>query len=204
MKFKKRTLKWAMPISLTTSGLSLLWLLDEEKYGKDRYYLLLGYFLVCLIFTSLYIATHRKVEKLSNFVTPLIYQTIYPSSRLNKNTTKSDKTKRHDDAFIEKATRLILQNSSDVSFDVDSLGLALCMGHTKTAQEIKRITGLSPHQFIIKVKMDEALRLLTESPSLPISDIALQLGYSISGFNNVFKRYFKISPREARTRVSST
>jgi AraC-like DNA-binding protein len=110
-----------------------------------------------------------------------------------------DRMSDYDQDLKEKVLSHILQNPADASFGVDSLGQLLGLGRTKMFKEIKRITGMSPHHLILKVKMEEASRLLIEEPSLPITLIAKQLGYSLSGLEYAFKHYYGVSPKDVRT-----
>jgi AraC family transcriptional regulator len=61
-------------------------------------------------------------------------------------------------------------------------------------KEFRRIMGITPYQYILKMKMDRAKELLMEDDTRVI-DVAYQMGFSDqSHFTNTFKKYFGFSP----------
>ena len=64
----------------------------------------------------------------------------------------------------------------------------------------KEETGLSPINFLLKVRIERAKELLTETGS-KISDIALSVGFSNQQrFNEMFKKYTNLTPLQYRKR----
>lgn len=62
----------------------------------------------------------------------------------------------------------------------------------------KEEIGLSPINFLLKVRIDRAKELLVDT-SLKISDIALSVGFSNQQrFNEIFKKYAKVTPLQYR------
>ncbi len=60
----------------------------------------------------------------------------------------------------------------------------------------KRKTGLSPSQYLIRYRMQQAAYLLTEKHT-SVSVAAYSVGYSdIYTFSKIFKKHFSVSPRE--------
>ncbi|MBD2562453.1 MULTISPECIES: AraC family transcriptional regulator [Nostoc] len=65
----------------------------------------------------------------------------------------------------------------------------------------KRLMGISPHQYVIKCRVERAKFLLTYS-QLPIIEIALQVGCSSqSNFTNIFRKYVGITPKAYREMI---
>lgn len=65
-------------------------------------------------------------------------------------------------------------------------------------QLIKGATGMSLHQYVIHLRMMQAVRLLENMP-LPIAEIALRCGFcDLAYFSQYFKKYFGISPSKYR------
>jgi AraC family transcriptional regulator len=60
-------------------------------------------------------------------------------------------------------------------------------------------TGETPFDFLRRIRMATALRMLQEDPQGPVTEIALSVGYETpSAFNKVFKKTLHLSPREFR------
>ncbi|MDG4850740.1 helix-turn-helix domain-containing protein, partial [Peribacillus frigoritolerans] len=67
----------------------------------------------------------------------------------------------------------------------------------------KEKEGLSPIQYLIKIRLEEAKRLLTTS-NLSIQEIASNVGYSNPNyFNIVFKKFTGYSPGKYRKKFKS-
>ena len=61
-----------------------------------------------------------------------------------------------------------------------------------------QVTGITPHQYIVKQKINAAKKMLLESDTT-ITDIVINCGFSSqSYFNAIFKREFKITPNDYR------
>lgn len=59
----------------------------------------------------------------------------------------------------------------------------------------KEITGLSPIQYVKKIKLNKAIELLTYNKTT-VKVVAYELGYeSLSQFNREYKRMFGITPK---------
>lgn len=62
----------------------------------------------------------------------------------------------------------------------------------------KQSTGFTPHQYLLKCRIDQAKRLL-KTTNRSIADIAGQVGFvDQSHLNRHFKRYFGVSPSQCR------
>jgi AraC family transcriptional regulator len=59
----------------------------------------------------------------------------------------------------------------------------------------KAACGLTPHQYLLKSRVDQAAQLLRSS-QLPIADVAQQVGfYDQSRFTHVFRRWMGVTPK---------
>ena len=69
------------------------------------------------------------------------------------------------------------------------------------ARAFKEETGISPISYLLKVRIDRAKELLTDT-GLKISDIALSVGFSNQQrFNEMFKKYAKLTPLQHRKKL---
>jgi AraC family transcriptional regulator len=67
----------------------------------------------------------------------------------------------------------------------------------------KQQIGLTIHQYLARLRLFHALELLIAEPTLPVGDIALQLGfYSHSHFTAAFSQTFNLAPSDYRQQAS--
>lgn len=70
------------------------------------------------------------------------------------------------------------------------------------ARLFKHSTGLAPHQYVLKQRIDRAKTLLSET-ALPLAEIACRLGFaSQSHFTALFRRFTTITPKAYRESLS--
>lgn len=106
-----------------------------------------------------------------------------------------------DKELLTKCVNIVRENFENPDFDVTALASELCMGRSKLYMQFKQMTGLTPNEFILKVKLDEAMSLLTDHPELNITEISVRLGFSSPRyFSKSFKAFFGIAPQGVRSR----
>ena len=104
-----------------------------------------------------------------------------------------------DKELLAKCVHVIKENFDNRSFDVTTLASELCMGRTKLYMQFKQMTGLTPNEFILKVKLDEAMLLLSNHPELTVSEVSTRLGFSSPRyFSRVFRAFFGVVPQTIR------
>lgn len=102
-----------------------------------------------------------------------------------------------DQAFVDKATRLVLDNISDTSFTIDRLCQEMAMSRTLFYGRLKTLTGQSPQDFIRLLRLERAAALLHEG--IPVLDVSIQTGFvNAKYFSTVFKKHFGVSPSKYR------
>jgi DNA-binding response OmpR family regulator len=101
-----------------------------------------------------------------------------------------------DEQFVEKAVQYVEQNLTDANLDVGTLADYFHMSRSTLLRKIKAITGLSPSDFIKRIKMQCAGRML-KNKSTNISDVIIAVGYNDhKHFTTSFKEIFGITPSE--------
>ncbi|UVI28222.1 AraC family transcriptional regulator [Paenibacillus spongiae] len=99
---------------------------------------------------------------------------------------------------IQQAIRLLsLQYAQPVS--IEDLSRTLGYHRMHLSRMFKQATGLSPMKFLLKIRMERAVDLLTGSSHLSIDHIASSIGYADpSYFSKQFRKCFGVSPTEYR------
>ncbi|QIZ10324.1 AraC family transcriptional regulator [Priestia megaterium] len=82
--------------------------------------------------------------------------------------------------------------------DIEKLSWQVGLGRTMFFKEFRRLTGLTPNEFLNRLRIQSASDLL-RSTNKSMIDLAFASGFqSLSAFNKQFKRYTGLSPREYR------
>lgn len=108
-------------------------------------------------------------------------------------------TNQHDQRFLDKAVQILEKNIEDTDFDTTVWSKELGIGRTRLFDRIKRITGMTPNDYILQFKMNKAMGLLREHEELTISEIAYKLGFSNPAyFSKCFKKQVGVTPQQYR------
>lgn len=125
----------------------------------------------------------------------------YYAGKVIMETPALEAVNERDKEFLVKCVSIVRENFENLQFDVTMLASELCMGRSKLYMEFKGITGLTPNEFILKVKLDEAMLLLQNQLDLNISEISMRLGFSSPRyFSKSFKAFFGVTPQSVRSK----
>jgi len=98
------------------------------------------------------------------------------------------------DPLIGKALAL-MHSQPQHPWKVASLAHAIACSRSTFAARFTALVGEPPMEYLTRWRMQIAARLLTEEPSLYISDIAARVGYrSEAAFSKAFKRLMGVAP----------
>lgn len=98
-----------------------------------------------------------------------------------------------DQVFVEKATRLVLDNLSDTDFTIDRLCREMAMSRTLFYGKLKTLTGQGPQDFMRLIRLEQAALYLKQGDS--VLDVSVKTGFvNVKYFSTVFKKHFGVSP----------
>ena len=98
-----------------------------------------------------------------------------------------------DQAFVDKATRLVLAHLSDTDFNIDSLCREMAMSRTLFYGKLKTLTGQGPQDFMRLIRLEQAAMFLKQGDS--VLDVSVKAGFvNVKYFSTVFKKHFGVSP----------
>jgi len=102
---------------------------------------------------------------------------------------------------LARVTDYIRANLSK-PLNMDSLAKTCGLSQYRFAHNFKAATGLAPHQYVIRTRIEAATQLLRE-PDLSILEIAMQLGYRSTGqFSALFRRKTGVLPSQYRASLN--
>ena len=104
-----------------------------------------------------------------------------------------------DQKLLDKVVRIVKDNFDNPDFDMNNLAVELGMGRSKMFAHLKKVTGLTPNELTLKLKLEEALRMLQEESQYNVSEISYKLGFtSPRYFSRCFKSFYGVSPQNYR------
>jgi AraC-like DNA-binding protein len=99
-------------------------------------------------------------------------------------------------ANLEKTLRQDLSHQ----WTVDEMAALVGLGTTAFTEKVKAYTGFSPLNYLINIRISEAIKLL-KRPDVNVTNIALETGfYSSQHFSTTFKKLTGYTPGEFRKR----
>ncbi|NDV83625.1 two-component regulator propeller domain-containing protein [Bacteroides sp. 51] len=106
-------------------------------------------------------------------------------------------TNSADHQFMEQCIICIEQNLDNPDFDVNMFAQAMNAGRTKLFLKIKGITGQTPNDFILNIRLKKAQTLLKQTDTKTVSEIAYEVGFnSPSYFIKCFRELFGVTPAQ--------
>jgi len=101
-----------------------------------------------------------------------------------------------DQSFLLKVTEYIIQNISNLEFNVEMLGDKMALSSRQLQRKLIGITGHSPNMFIRSVRLNRAAELLRNKAG-NVTEIAYDVGFNnLSWFAKSFKEQFGVLPSE--------
>ena len=98
--------------------------------------------------------------------------------------------------LLDNILKAVEDNLSEPDFDVQHLAEKVNMSRSTLTRKLKAITGLTPLEYIRRVKMQHACRMLKNSHTT-VNEVALALGYyNRKYFTACFKEEYGLTPSE--------
>lgn len=102
-----------------------------------------------------------------------------------------------DSEWLETFEAYVQKHFASDILSVTSLAYEFALSESTLLRQLKRLTGLSPLQYIQEVKLNEAWRLLESRTCNSIAQVASKVGYdNARSFTRIFKQRFGKLPSE--------
>ena len=102
-----------------------------------------------------------------------------------------------DEEFLAQAERLVLEHLDEPGFGVEELAAGMNYSSRQLARLLKELTGLSPVQFLLEIRLQRAYQLLKSKRYRTVSEVRYAVGIeSASYFSKKFSERFGVRPSE--------
>lgn len=181
---------WQLPIILLTAK-------NKEEDKTEAY----------AVGADAYITKPFKFDELEVRINALLanrkkmIEKIQAEVSLQTNTESETQTALHlsnpDQAFITRATEVVMQHLADGDYNRESFAKDMVMSESTLYNKVKATTGQTVIAFITSIRLKEAQRIIQSNPNILISDVATQVGFNTPKyFSKCFKKEFGIFPKE--------
>ena len=100
-----------------------------------------------------------------------------------------------DKEILDRAMAVIEQHLDDTEFNVNVFAREMAMARTNLFTKLKAITGQTPNDFILTIRLKKGAMMLRNNPELNITEISDRIGFSSSRyFSKCFKDVYHVSP----------
>lgn len=129
--------------------------------------------------------------------------TLFSSSIVSKQSIVQESISKLDNEFINKLTHIIEENLEIEQLNIAQIAEQMNMSHSSLYRKIKTLTGMSANEFIRKIRMRNAEKLLL-SCKYSIAEIIYKVGISTPAyFRQCFKEEFGVTPTEYMKNIKS-
>ena len=98
-------------------------------------------------------------------------------------------------AFLEQVREAVDRHLDDPDYTVERLASGVFMSQSQLHRKLKAVAGLSPVQYIRRVRLQHARELLSGQPDLPVYAVAQACGFDDPAyFVRVFRQEFGVTP----------
>ena len=109
-----------------------------------------------------------------------------------------------DKKMLMDATAIVESYIDNADFDVATFAREMCMSRTLLFTKLKALTGQTPNDFILSLRLKKATEKLINDPNALIADIAFDYGFSNpSYFIRCFKNAYDITPAAYRRKYTN-
>mgnify|MGYP000771689799 CR=1 FL=1 len=100
-----------------------------------------------------------------------------------------------DKEILDRAISIIEKNLDNTEFNVNIFAREMAMARTNLFTKLKAITGQTPNDFILTIRLKKGALMLRNNPELNITEISDKIGFSSSRyFSKCFKDVYHVSP----------
>ncbi|MBY0459588.1 MAG: AraC family transcriptional regulator, partial [Gemmataceae bacterium] len=105
--------------------------------------------------------------------------------------------------WFQRAERFVGENLAS-PLSVEALAAAAGLSRAHFSRLFKRTCGLSPHEFVLRRRVDRARELLAREPGLTLAEVAAEVGfYDQSHFGARFREQVGLTPAAYRAKCGT-
>ncbi|TLX76044.1 response regulator [Labilibacter sediminis] len=180
-KLKRNIQTCHIPIVLLTARTAMEYKIEGVETGADDY-----------------ITKPFNIKLLRARVKNLLQNRIIVKQKFKQDPQADIKELAHnsiDQKLLEQAQAIVEEHIDDTEFDVNDFAKALSLGRTRLYSKIKGVTGQTPNDFILSIRLKKSAEMLLSNPEMNVSEIAYAVGFSTPRyFSRCFRERYGVTP----------
>ena len=149
-----------------------------------------------------YIAKPFNTKFLISRCNNLVNSRIILQEKFSSNPDMSSKmlaTNPIDKNILDRAISIIEENIDNPDFNINIFAREMAMSRTNLFTKIKSITGKTPNEYIMTIKLKKGAYMLKNNPELSVTEISDKLGFSSAKyFSKCFNDLYHMRPSAYR------
>jgi signal transduction histidine kinase/ligand-binding sensor domain-containing protein/DNA-binding response OmpR family regulator len=108
-----------------------------------------------------------------------------------------------DQQLLEKATAIVEKNMDNPDFDINAFASEMWLSRTNLFNKLKGVTGQTPNDFIVNMRLKKSIYYLVNFIDLPIADVAVRVSFgSTSYYIKKFHKLYGVTPSQYRKNLN--
>lgn len=142
-------------------------------------------------------STQELIARIENLLQNKQERTNWQQMQNTNVLEKNDLPPTAEQGLLQKAKTLVFQNLSNTKYRVGDLAKEMHYSQRQLERIIKKLTGLSPVNFIKEIRLQKARQLLENRQFTNVSEVGFEVGFMDSGyFSKVYQKRFGKRPSE--------
>ena len=114
-----------------------------------------------------------------------------PESDKADEQTRATSVSQEDTAWLQKQEQLLATELANENFSTSDWAAKIHLSERQLQRKLKELTGLSPYQYLIHLRLTEARNLLEDGSFQTVAEVAYQVGFSNpTAFSRNFQKQF--------------
>lgn len=169
---------------------------NEAQRARNRYLLVGGVVLALVLALAVWLVMRRRMRRREASLQAIIKELRQKKPVASDVAQAADPDRRLLERLVEQVERA-MDSQGDLS--LETLASALCVTRGHLNRRVKAATGATAQQFVTRARMERAMQLLRDDPSLTVAQVADRCGFDdATSFSRAFRRTFGAPPSHFR------
>lgn len=132
-----------------------------------------------------------------------LWSYIYENLVHMKKLTNETYTSSNDELRVKQAI-IFIQNHYNETITLDDIASSILVSKSECCRCFKRVMNITPFEFLMKHRIMQSVKRMSEMPHESISQIASEAGFNnTSYYNKLFKKYMDCTPTQYRKSIKN-